>query len=287
MIEFLRSNLPDSLLVTFGPVAVHWYGLLMVIAACAGYYLVKYWWKRYTCDTEGKESTEKGKLDDLVFFLLVWGFVGARLYHVLNEPAYYFHQPFEVFAFWNGGLAIHGALIAGVIVLFWFAKQRFFFIADILVVGLAVGQTIGRWGNYFNQELYGRPTNLPWGIPIDAVHRVAGFEQFTYFHPTFLYESAGSFIILLVVWAMHVVRTRRKMQIEDFRFRAGNIFSAYMVMYSLLRILVELFRIDDVPIVFGIRLPILTSCILIFIGIFFLIHRPKIQGSHVKSISHN
>ena len=171
--NFFHTYHPSPLLITFGPLAVHWYGLLLVAGGVAAYFV-----SRRTFVWAG---VPRALLDELLTPLTLAGFAGARLYHVANELPFYFAHPFAVFAVWRGGLAIHGALIGGGLALYWFIKHNnktiqpfsrisswlhdytitWLFFADLLVPGLAIAQAIGRWGNYFNQELYGRPTDLP------------------------------------------------------------------------------------------------------------------------------
>jgi len=181
----------DPVAFNIGPIPVHWYGILIVVGIVTAAYLST-WMARLW-----------GEDPELVWDALVWcvllGVVGARLYHVVTVPPsmgvdrwYYFRHPLEIFATWKGGLGIYGAVAGGalgLIIVVRRAKRDVWRWFDITVPGLILAQAIGRWGNFVNQELYGRPTDLPWAIYIAPEHRLAGFEMYERFHPTFLYES--------------------------------------------------------------------------------------------------
>lgn len=301
MFSLLHSYNPSPVLATVGPFTIYWYGLFYTISIILGYWII-----RQSLLERAKSSAHSPplqspvsnsieldtkllhQLPELAFCLVVIGIIGARIYHVLNELSYYWEHPLQIFAIWNGGLAIHGALLGGVIYLWLFTHyglritdsesknsqfairnnsnlKKFLFLADLLSPAVILGQAIGRWGNYFNQELFGYPTTLPWGIPISPANRPPEFAEFTYFHPTFLYESLWDFIgfiVLLVVQKRLIVKNN---------FGNGIIFSAYLIYVSLGRILVELIRVDRVPSILGQRLPLIITLISIVIGFFAFI----------------
>lgn len=228
---------------------IHWYGIILMLGAAAGAWLAMKSAKRRGYDPE--------IVLDLFIYLLIGGVIGARLWHVFTPPPSslaldpltgemvnpYFAggvvHILDILAVWNGGLGIPGAVIGGVLVLFWYTRKRglhFAEWADIAAPSLPLGQAIGRWGNFFNQELYGAPTNLPWAIRIDESHRVAGYQQFEYYHPLFLYESilnlANMFFLL---WL-----SRRYAG----RLKNGDIFLAYLVTYPLIRFALDFLRLD-------------------------------------------
>lgn len=210
--DFLPSSiaflipLPDG-----GSFPIYWYGILIVAGALAGAYVATIEAKRRGIDPD---HVWNGLL-----VALILGVIGARLYHVLSTPAgtniglqYYLDNPFEILNFRQGGLGIYGAVAGGLLAVYLYgryAKLNFLQLVDIAMPGLAIGQAIGRWGNFFNQELYGYPTDLPWGIRIDAAHRLPLFGDLTKypvettrFHPTFFYESLwmlGMALVLLFV----------------------------------------------------------------------------------------
>jgi len=262
--NFLHTFLPSSILITIGHVDMYWYGFFMALALLVGLLVsvkIAQW-----------HGVKKETIYDLFFYLVIGGFIGARIFYILYNPVYFWHNPLDVFKMWQGGMAIHGALVAGVGTLWWFTKklslrakrsnpvisatlqkQRdrhglrprddswFWLLSAIIAPGLALGQTIGRWGNYFNQELFGLPTDLPWGIPIALVNRPTGFEMFTYFHPTFLYESLGNLIIFGILIATHIWMKKKK---EQGSALFARIVLIYLLLYSILRFFIEFLRID-------------------------------------------
>ncbi|MCO5193940.1 MAG: prolipoprotein diacylglyceryl transferase [Anaerolineae bacterium] len=215
-----------------------------------------------------------------VIWCIVFGVIGARLYHVftpspsmaafgIESPADYFRNPEQLINVRNGGLGIYGGIVGGLIGLLlfaWRANISWVRWGDLAVVGLALGQFIGRWGNFFNQELYGRPTDLPWGIAID--HPLAGFESFTNFHPAFLYESLWNLLAFVVLY--YLARYR-----ED-RLLPGDLIALYLIFYGIGRILLETVRLDSRAIVVGsVALPTasVVSGFIVLAMIVFLIGR--------------
>jgi phosphatidylglycerol:prolipoprotein diacylglycerol transferase len=194
-----------------GSFDIYWYGILIIVGAMAGAYVATIEARRRGIDPE--------HVWNALLIALILGIVGARLYHVISSPTwpntnlqYYLDNPIQIFNTRSGGLAIYGAVAGGLLGVYLYsryAKLSFWLVVDIGMSGLAIGQAIGRWGNFFNQELYGYPTTLPWGIPIDALHRLPIFADLTQypvettrFHPSFLYESLwmlGVAILLLVI----------------------------------------------------------------------------------------
>lgn len=232
--------MPDSF--SIGPVTIYFYGIVIAIGAMAGAALAT------------REAAWRGQDKELVWDGLIWalvcGVIGARLWHILTPPPsmvergittlWYLGHPLDMINIRNGGLGIPGAVIGGGLGLYWFCSRRkidFRIWIDIAAPGLALGQAIGRWGNFFNQELYGQPTNLPWGIYIDPQHRVAGFESYEYFHPLFLYESLWNLAnMLLLLWL-----SRR---LKDW-LKPGDLFLIYLVGYPVGRFLLEFLRLDS------------------------------------------
>ncbi len=254
--SFLHNYLPSPVLTTVGPLTIYWYGTLYLVAIVLGYLLVD---ARLKKRTEPFAATLRQNLIDVAFGLIVWGLIGARLYHVLNDPLFYWQAPLQIFEVWKGGLAIHGALIAGALYLLWYARRQhvsFLWLADVMAPAVLLGQAIGRFGNYFNQELFGYPTNLPWGIPIDEAHRPVAFASSAYFHPVFLYESLWDVAALVIILYIE------KKQLLP----RGGTLALYLILVGLGRFLVELIRIDDVPIIFSVRLPLIVALISVAIG---------------------
>lgn len=228
---------------------IHYYGVLITSGAVLGAWLAT------------REVKQRGHNPDIVWdmliYLMIGGIIGARLWHVFTpSPDILVRDPItgamvnpyfaggtirilDILAIWNGGLGIPGAVIGGAIVLYFYSRSRrinFAEWADIIAPSLALGQAVGRWGNYFNQELYGAPTDLPWKIYIDPSHRLAGYEGVEYYHPLFLYESIWNlFNMLLLIWM-----SRR---FAD-RLKTGDILLIYLIVYPTGRFLLEFVRLN-------------------------------------------
>ncbi|MFH1822677.1 MAG: prolipoprotein diacylglyceryl transferase family protein, partial [Patescibacteria group bacterium] len=168
----------------------------------------------------------------------------------------------------------------------YFSKKHnlnFWLISAILAPSLALAQAIGRWGNYFNQELFGLPTNLPWGIPINIINRPIEYISSEFFHPTFLYESLGNLLIfgLLIMFHAWIIKNHKfKNSYYFLPACAGRLFTSYLILYSILRFLIEFIRIDNTPEFIGLRWPQIASLVIIFVCTlvytFVLIYKPKL-----------
>jgi phosphatidylglycerol:prolipoprotein diacylglycerol transferase len=257
MFTWLHTFHPQPILWSAGPITIHWYGLFMVVSMLVALTITFYLNRLY--------QINKDQLFDLGFWLIIWGLVGARLYDVCLQLPYYLQHPWQILAVWQGGLAIHGGIIAGILVLIYFAYRHqlnFWRLSSVLVPGVALAQTIGRWGNYFNQEIFGFPSNLPWSIPIDLINRPAAYANITYFQPTFLYESLGCLIIGLILVASNLLA--KKHQKLNTSFYIGST-TLYVILYSILRFYLEFIRLDDTPQLAGLRWPQIMSLILILL----------------------
>ena len=192
---------PGAIAFQFGPVVVRWYGILMAISIVVGLWL-------------GHREARRRNLpaDDIVAagqWAILAGLIGARLYEVIFNWDYYGKFPSKIIAVWEGGLAIHGGLIVGPLVGAWLAARWGIPVLralDVAAPCAAIGQAIGRWGNFFNEEAFGRPTDLPWKLYISPPHRPPGLTQYEYFHPTFLYESLWCLGVVLLL----LLRRRRR-----------------------------------------------------------------------------
>lgn len=251
MLGWLTSAPPNPILLTLGPVQLHWYGVSLAMGLLAGVMLAQHLGKRIGLTRE--------QVVDLTFIMVVCALVGARLLHVFNEWTYYQAHLVEIPQIWRGGIAFHGALLGGVLAVWWYYrrhKRNIIQLVDVLFPALALGQIIGRWGNWFNQELYGRPTDLPWAIPIDPVHRLVGFEAFARFHPLFLYEMLGNAIILVIllyIWKRKSVRM-------------GDVAAAYLILSPSLRFGLDFLRLGE-PMIGPFTNAQLFSSILILAGV--------------------
>jgi len=223
----------------------------------------------------------------LAFWCVLFGLLGARIYHVFLEFPYYLNNPIDIFKIWQGGLAIHGALIAGIITVWIFAKKNninFWLLTSVLSPSMALAQAIGRWGNYFNQENFGGPTYLPWGIPIDYINKPLEYSAYRYFHPTFLYESIGNLLIFSALILIHVwiIKKRKQNCVMCYVLCV----MCYLIMYSLLRFFTEFIRIDQTPELFGLRWPQIMSILIIAASIAVLLKNKK-SYANIKHSSQN
>ncbi|PKM91163.1 prolipoprotein diacylglyceryl transferase [Candidatus Falkowbacteria bacterium HGW-Falkowbacteria-1] len=270
MINFLHTFEPNSLMFSFAFIKIHWYGFFVVLAIVSALFISLFLGKKY--------KINKDDLFDLFFYLIIFGVFGARIYDVFLEWRYYIDNPFDIIKIWQGGLAIHGAILAGVIVLCFFVKNKkirglenksfwddFFSLSFLIVPGLALGQAIGRFGNYFNQELFGRPTDFPWGIPINILNRPIEFISSKFFHPTFLYESLGSFAIFIFLFSVHFYLLKKSKATFTTKF---FVTSSYLILYSILRFSLEFVRIDFAPEFLGLRFPQVMSVVIVFLLLF-------------------
>jgi phosphatidylglycerol:prolipoprotein diacylglycerol transferase len=191
-----------------------------------------------------------------LMWALILGLIGARLYHILTpspsmaavgiySPLDYLRDPLQLLNFRGGGLGIYGGLAGGALGIYIYARRNrlsMLDLSDLAVVGLALGQAIGRWGNFFNQELYGRPTDLPWAVRIDPIHRLPDYAAFERFHPAFLYESLWSLMTFVVL--LWLARRRAD------RLLPGELTALYLIAYAIGRTLLELVRLDSRAVAF-------------------------------------
>jgi prolipoprotein diacylglyceryl transferase len=216
-----------------------------------------------------------GTVGDIAVWAVPFGLVGGRLYHVLTDPELYFGEgksPITALYIWRGGLGLWGAIALGALGAYIGCKRRgirFPAFADALAPGIVIAQAIGRWGNWFNQELYGKPTDLPWGLEIDKAHRESGYLDDATFQPIFLYEFLWDLGVAgLVLWA-------------DRRFKLGHgrVFALYVMAYTAGRGWIEMLRIDTVNHIFGLRLNVWTSVILFILStVYFVVVGRKHPG---------
>ncbi len=226
---------PGPILVKLGPLTIRWYGLLIASAVLIGVSLSQYLAKR--------RNVNPDLLGDLVIWLVIGAIPAARLYYVLFEWPEYAQNPGKIIAIWEGGIAIHGAILGGLLAALIFArinKTSFWQLTDLVAPSLILGQAIGRWGNFFNSEAFGRPTDLPWKLFIPLERRPPGYESFEYFHPTFLYESLWD----LMVFGILITLFFRSLQGKP-PLKTGTLFLVYLIAYSLGRFWVEGLRTDS------------------------------------------
>jgi phosphatidylglycerol:prolipoprotein diacylglycerol transferase len=220
---------------------IYFYGIIIMLGVIAAALL-------------GTVEAKRRKLDpeiiwDMLFWLVLGGIIGARLWHILTPPPsmvergittmYYLTHPLDILNIRAGGLGIPGAVIGGALAMWLYLRKKHLSFAvwvDVAAPGLALAQAMGRWGNFFNQEVYGAPTSLPWKIFIDPAHRVPGFENYEYFHPLFLYESLWNLATMfLLLWLGR--------RFAD-KLEAGDIFLAYLIAYPVGRFFLDFLRLD-------------------------------------------
>ena len=275
MINILHNWQPPNILFFFFFITIYWYGFIIALSIVLGYLLILKLSKYF--------SIKKQDLENLALYLIIFSILGARIYEVLFiEFNYYFKNPLEIIKIWQGGLAIHGAIIFGIIFLYFYSKKKsinFYILTANIVPGLILGQIIGRFGNWFNQELFGLPTNIPWAIPIEISNRPIEYINYSHFHPTFLYESIiNIFILLIIIFIIKkYYKSWPKIKLSKI------IFYLYLLLYSINRLLVEFFRIDITPEFLGLRWPQLLSIFVIIISLFYLI---KITSKNKKLTSY-
>jgi prolipoprotein diacylglyceryl transferase len=261
MLEVVSGLLPGAALPTFipspdqgvwniGPLPVRAYAIFIVIGIVLAVWIGE---KRWVA-----RGGAPGTIGDVALWAVPFGIVGGRLYHVISDNQIYFSEGGSGFSgairIWDGGLGIWGAVLGGGVGA-WIAVRRRGIplppLGDSIAPGIVLAQAIGRLGNYFNQELFGSPTEAPWGLEIDLANRPAGFEEFATFHPTFLYEALWN----LGVFAVLIIIDRRM------RIGHGRLFALYVALYCLGRVWIESLRIDTANEILGLRLNVWTSIV--------------------------
>jgi phosphatidylglycerol:prolipoprotein diacylglycerol transferase len=262
--------MPDGFAI--GPLYIRFYGILLMLGAVAGGWLATRELKRRGRDPE--------MVWDLLVYLIIGGVIGARLWHIFTPPPssiaqgfttqYYLTHPLDAIAIWKGGLGIPGTIMGGLVALYFYTRKykmpTFVEWTDIAAPSIALGQAIGRWGNFFNQELYGAPTNLPWKIYIDPAHRLPGFENDAYYHPLFAYESILD--LLNMVFLLWIGR-----RYAD-KLKKGDLFNVYLITYPVIRFSLDFLRLDASR-VFSININQTLSAVVAVCAAAFLIWRHR------------
>ena len=251
----------DPIAFNLGPIPVHWYGLLIVSGIILAYFVGQ------------REAIKRGLPEEFLADLLLWAvpisIVCARIYYVTMRWDYYGQNPEKIIEIWNGGIAIHGALIGAFITAYIFTRKRnisFLKVADIAAPSILIGQIIGRWGNFMNQEAYGGPVSCEFlenlRLPDWIINQMYIEELGTYVHPTFLYESVWNFIGLIILLVLRKVNLNR-----------GEIFFGYIIWYSFGRFYIEGMRTDSLYLVGDLRSAQVVSIIGIVVGLVAIIYR--------------
>ncbi len=261
MLAYIPS--PSEGVWHLGPLPLRAYALGIIIGA-----LVAIWIGERRFQARGGKA---GAVGDIAIWAIPFGIVGARIYHVATDPELYFgagRTATDVFLIWKGGLGIWGAVLGGAVGAYIACRRygvSFSMVADALAPGLLVAQAIGRLGNYFNQELFGRPTTLPWGLEISPENRPAGYLDFATFHPTFLYELLWN----LAAAALIIAIDRRV------RFTHGRAFALYAMLYTSGRVWIEALRIDTANTIGPFRLNVWTSIIVFLLALIYFVATRK------------
>ncbi len=263
---------PSSSTLELGFFTFHFYALAILLGIFAAVWVTK---RRYKALGGNPDD-----ITDLALLVVPAGIIGGRIYHVLTSPQKYFGEngsPIQALQIWRGGLGIWGAISIGALAAFIFFKVKrnslsFYQMADAIAPGLLIAQGIGRFGNWFNAELFGKPTTLFWALEIPRESRPSGFENFATFHPTFLYEA---------IWCFFVAAIIMKLKFFKNFFKTGTVFIFYVLAYSLGRFFIEAIRIDEANLIFGIRLNIWVAGILFFGALTLFLRR--ISGNTQKS----
>ena len=248
---------PDVSYIELGPLRIHFYALLILTGIILALLLTESRLKA--------RGVEAGVALDVSFWAIPFGILGGRFFHVITHPNDYFYQGADLlapFRIWEGGLAIYGALLFGAVGAYVGSRKagiKLTSYLDAVAPGILLAQAIGRWGNYFNNELFGLPTDLPWGLEISSSNRAypAGLPEGVLFHPTFLYESIWSLVGVALLLAAD----------KRFNLRWGRMIGLYFIYYSLGRIWVEAIRIDPSEIILGLRINIWSAIVGIVVGL--------------------
>jgi prolipoprotein diacylglyceryl transferase len=252
---------PDVSYIELGPLRIHFYALFILTGIILALLLTESRLKA--------RGVEAGVALDVSFWAIPFGILGGRFFHVITHPNDYFYQGADLlapFRIWEGGLAIYGALLFGALGAYIGSRKsgiKFTSYLDAVAPGILLAQAVGRWGNYFNNELFGLPTDLPWGLEISSSNPAypAGLPEGVLFHPTFLYESIWSLFGVALLLAAD----------KRFNLRWGRMIGLYFIYYSVGRVWVEAIRIDPSEIVLGLRINIWSAIIGIIVGLAVMI----------------
>ena len=277
----MEQLIPSPSLSSFsvGPLTIHFYALCIITGIAAAIWIGR---KRYA-----NLGGNPDDVSEVAIWAVPFGIIGGRIYHVITSPAQYFGangNPVDALRIWEGGLGIWGAISLGAVGAYLYFRTHkttlnFRQLLDSLAPGVVVAQAIGRIGNYFNQEVFGKPTELPWGLEIDPVNRSDGFESYATFHPTFLYE---------LLWCLVVAVLLIKLPgfLNQITSKQGDIFALYILGCTLGRVWIESLRIDEANLILGLRLNIWVSLIVLITASAYLIaskRRGNTKENHIPS----
>ncbi|MEY3177344.1 MAG: hypothetical protein RLZZ348_532 [Actinomycetota bacterium] len=277
----MKQLIPSPSLSSFsvGPLTIHFYALCIITGIAAAIWIGR---KRYA-----NLGGNPDDVSEVAIWAVPFGIIGGRIYHVITSPSQYFGSngnPIDALRIWEGGLGIWGAISLGAVGAYLYFKTHktslnFRQLLDSLAPGVIVAQAIGRIGNYFNQEVFGKPTELPWGLEIDSVNRPNGFESYSTFHPTFLYELLWCLVIAVLLIKLPGF-------LKKITARQGDVFALYVFGYTAGRVWIETLRIDEANLILGLRLNIWVSLIVLITASAYLIaskRRGNTKENHIPS----
>ena len=247
---------PTDSVLNLGPLPLHLYGLILAIAVLVAARIAEQRWVN-----RGHGAKE---FSDLVIWIIIGGVIGARAYHVASDYQLFVGRWMDALKIWQGGLSIWGAVIGGAVVVTLLARKRSLDLGDLvdsIAPALVLAQAIGRWGNWANQELFGKPSNLPWAVEIDAAHRPAAYPNASTFHPTFLYESLWCLGVFVAVVFIE----------KRFNLMKGQVLALYLILYTAGRFVFENMRTDPANMIGPLRLNAWVSLIVCSGGIMWFI----------------
>lgn len=273
----MKQLIPSPSLSSFsvGPLTIHFYALCIITGIAAAIWIGR---NRYA-----NLGGNPDDVSEVAIWAVPFGIIGGRIYHVVTSPSQYFGangNPIDAVRIWEGGLGIWGAISLGAFGAYLYFRTHktslnFRQLLDSLAPGVIVAQAIGRVGNYFNQEVFGKPTELPWGLEIDPVNRPSGFESYSTFHPTFLYE---------LLWCLVVAVLLIKLPgfLKKIALKQGDVFALYILGYTSGRLWIETLRIDEANLILGLRLNIWVSLIVLISSSAYLLANQR-RGNTKKN----
>jgi len=273
----MKQLIPSPSLSSFsvGPLTIHFYALCIITGIAAAIWIGR---KRYA-----NLGGNPDDVSEVAIWAVPFGIIGGRIYHVVTSPSQYFGangNPIDALRIWEGGLGIWGAISLGAVGAYLYFRTHktslnFRQLLDSLAPGVIVAQAIGRVGNYFNQEVFGKPTELAWGLEIDPVNRPSGFESYSTFHPTFLYE---------LLWCLVVAVLLIKLPgfLKKIALNQGDVFALYILGYTSGRVWIETLRIDEANLILGLRLNIWVSLIVLISSSAYLLANQR-RGNTKKN----
>jgi prolipoprotein diacylglyceryl transferase len=277
----MKQLIPSPSLSSFsvGPLTIHFYALCIITGIAAAIWIGR---KRYA-----NLGGNPDDVSEVAIWAVPFGIIGGRIYHVVTSPSQYFGSngnPIDALRIWEGGLGIWGAISLGAVGAYLYFRTHktslnFRQLLDSLAPGVIVAQAIGRIGNYFNQEVFGKPTELPWGLEIDSVNRPNGFESYSTFHPTFLYELLWCLVVAVLLIKLPGV-------LKLITSKQGDVFALYILGYTAGRVWIETLRIDEANLILGLRLNIWVSLIVLITASAYLIaskRRGNTKENHIPS----